>query len=139
MIKVIYGKKGSGKTKRIIDDANESIKELKGDVLFLDDDNRYMFDLRHEIRFINAGEYGVKSGETFYGFICGLLAQNFDVSLVFVDAFLKLTGCAKGGIENLGWLFDKLNRISSQHAVQFVLSVSGDPQEAPEFIQQYII
>jgi hypothetical protein len=139
LIRVICGKKGTGKTKRIIDQANESIKEQKGDVLFLDDDNRYMFDLRHEIRFINASEYGVHTGEMFYGFVCGLLAQNFDVSLVFVDAFLKLTGCAKGGIEKLEWLFDKLNRIGKQHSVRFVLSVSGDPQEVPEFVRQYCI
>ncbi|GHU73944.1 hypothetical protein AGMMS49992_14050 [Clostridia bacterium] len=142
MIKVIYGKKGSGKTKRIIDLANESIKEQKGDVLFLDDDNRYMFDLRHEIRFINAGEYGVHSGDTFYGFVGGLLAQNFDVSLIFVDAFLKLTGCAKGGeaaIKGLGWLFDKLKQIGSQHSVDFVLSVSGDPDTCPDFIKEYCV
>lgn len=136
MIQVIYGKKGSGKTKRLIDMANESIKEQKGDVLFIDDDNRYMFDLRHEIRFINAGEYDVHTAEVFYGFICGLLAQNFDVSLIFVDAFLKLT---RAEIAQLGWLFDKLNTIGRQHEVRFVISVSGDPAEMPEFIAPYII
>ena len=37
MIQVIHGKKGSGKTKRILDQANEAIKEHKGDVIFIDD------------------------------------------------------------------------------------------------------
>ena len=74
MVQVIYGKKGSGKTKRLIDLANEAVKEEQGDVLFIDDDNRYIFDLRHEIRFINAGDYGVRSAQMFGGFICGLLA-----------------------------------------------------------------
>ena len=55
MIQVIHGKKGSGKTKRILDQANDAIKEHKGDVIFIDDDNRYMYDLRHEVRFVNAG------------------------------------------------------------------------------------
>jgi hypothetical protein len=136
MITIIYGKKGSGKTKRIIDQANESIKEQKGDILFIDDDNRYMFDLRHEIRFINAGEYGVRSAQMFYGFVCGLLAQNFDVSLVFVDAFLKLCG---GNIDELAWLFEKLESFTSRHDVRFVLSVSGDPDAMPEFIKKYTI
>jgi len=131
MIQVIYGTKGSGKTKRLIDLANQSIKEQKGDVLFIDDDNRYMFDLRHEIRFINAGEYGVRTAEMFYGFICGLLAQNFDVSLIFVDAFLKLT---RSEISELGWLFEKLSLLARQHEVHFVLSVSGDPSVVPEYI-----
>ena len=74
MIQVIHGKKGSGKTKRILDQANEAIKEHKGDVIFIDDDNRYMYDLRHEVRFVNAGEYGSDSPEMFFGFLCGMLA-----------------------------------------------------------------
>ena len=57
MIQVIAGKKGSGKTKRIIDMANQATQESKHDIVFIDDDNRYMFDLRHEVRFINASEY----------------------------------------------------------------------------------
>ena len=90
MIQVIHGKKGSGKTKRILEMANAAIQEHRGDVVFLDDDNRYMFDLRHEVRFVNAGEYGSDSPEMFFGFLCGMLAQNFDISVIFVDAFLKL-------------------------------------------------
>lgn len=136
MIQVIYGKKGSGKTKRLIDFANDSIKEQKGDVLFIDDDNRYMFDLRHEIRFINAGEYDVHTAEMFYGFICGLLAQNFDVSLIFVDAFLKL---ARADINTLEWLFQKLAQISERHEVRFVISASGDPEQMPEYLRSYVI
>lgn len=136
MIEVIYGKKGSGKTKRLIDMANDSIKDQKGDVLFIDDDNRYMFDLRHEIRFINAGEYDVHNAQMFSGFVCGLLAQNFDIRLVFVDAFLKLV---KDDVENLQWLFDRLKAVSEKHSVRFVISCSGDMDTAPEYLKQYII
>ena len=41
MIQIIFGKKGSGKTKRILDMANASVKEAKGNVLFVDDDRSY--------------------------------------------------------------------------------------------------
>ena len=136
MIQVIYGKKGSGKTKRILDMANDSIRDQKGDVLFIDDDNRYMFDLRHEIRFINAGEYDVHNAQMFSGFVCGLLAQNFDISLVFVDAFLKLV---KEDIEKLEWLFDRLKAVALRHNVRFVISCNGDRGAAPEFLQEYLI
>ncbi len=136
MIELIYGKKGSGKTKRLIDMANDSIKDQKGDVLFIDDDNRYMFDLRHEIRFINAGEYGVHNAQMFSGFICGLLAQNFDIRLIFVDAFLKLV---KDDVNNLKWLFDMLESVSQKNHVNFVISCSGAVEDAPEFVKQYII
>ena len=136
MIQVIYGKKGTGKTKRILDMANDSIKDQKGDVLFIDDDNRYMFDLRHEIRFINAGEYDVHNAQMFLGFVYGLLAQNFDTSLVFVDAFLKLV---REDIHALSWMFERLGTVAEKHNVRFVISCNGDQGAAPEFLRQYLI
>ena len=136
MIQVIHGKKGSGKTKRILDMANEAIKEHKGDVIFVDDDTRYMFDLRHEVRFVNAGEYGSDSPEMFFGFLCGMLAQNFDISVIFVDAFMKLV---KTDIENTEEFFRRLEALSDRHNVQFILSVNVDDAVAPEFIKKYFI
>ena len=90
MIQIIFGKKGSGKTKRILDMANTSIKEAKGNVLFVDDDKSYTLSLKPQIRFIDASEYAVKGEETFYGFLAGILAGNYDISVLYVDAFLKL-------------------------------------------------
>ena len=136
MIQVIHGKKGSGKTKRILDLANEAIKEHKGDVIFIDDDNRYMFDLRHEVRFVNAGEYGSDSPEMFFGFLCGMLAQNFDISVIFIDAFLKLV---KADVEKTQDFFSRLEKLSLAHNVDFILSVSCDDAVAPEFIKKYFI
>lgn len=136
MIQVIHGKKGSGKTKRIIDMANDAIKTQKGDVVFVDDDNRYMFDLRHEVRFVNAGEYGMTGPEMFYGFLCGMLAQNFDVHLVFIDAFLKLVNVKPNETE---WFFRQLDSLGEKRDILFVLSVSCDDAEAPEYIRKYFI
>ena len=136
MIQVIHGKKGSGKTKRILDLANEAIKAHKGDIIFVDDDNRYMFDLRHEVRFVNAGEYGSDSPEMFFGFLCGMLAQNFDISVIFVDAFMKLV---KTDIENTEDFFRRLEALSDRHNVQFVLSISVDDAAAPDFVRKYFI
>ena len=136
MIQVIHGKKGSGKTKRILDMANGAIKEYKGDIIFIDDDNRYMFDLRHEVRFVNAGEYGSDSPAMFVGFLCGMLAQNFDISVIFVDAFLKLV---KTEVDNTEEFFRRLEELSAKHNVEFVLSVNVDDDAAPEFIKKYFI
>ena len=136
MIQIIAGKKGSGKTKRIIDMTNISVKEAKHDVVFIDDDNRYMFDINHKVRFINAGEYGVHSAEMFLGFLCGMLAQNFDVGLIFIDAFLKLV---KGDLNDMEWVFKKMETLCQKHNVDFVLSVSEDADKLPEFVKGYLI
>ncbi len=136
MIQIIHGKKGSGKTKRILDMANTMVKDAKGDVVFIDDDNRYMFDLRHEVRFVNAGEYGSDSPEMFFGFLCGMLAQNFDIHIVFIDAFLKLVKVDVDKTENF---FRRLQELGDRHNVLFVLSVNCDDSVAPEFMKKYFI
>ena len=136
MIQVIHGKKGSGKTKRILDMANEAIKEHKGDIIFVDDDNRYMYDLRHEVRFVNASDYGSDSPEMFFGFLCGMLAQNFDISVIYIDAFLKLAHVEMADCKSI---MDEMNELGSKHQVDFVLSLSADPEEIPVFYRQYMI
>ncbi len=136
MIQVVHGKKGSGKTKRIIDMANNAVKEQSGIVVFIDDDNRYMFDVQQPVRFVNAGEYGMSSPEMFYGFLCGMVAQNFDITYVVIDAFLKLVNVKA---EETEWFFGQLERLAEKNNVTFVLSVSCDDSEAPEYIRKYFI
>ena len=136
MIQAIYGKKGSGKTKRIIDMANTASKENDGALVFIDDDNRYMFDLHHEIRFVNATEYSVSSPDMFLGFLCGIISSNYDMSCLYIDGFLRLVNAQ---LADLGSLFERLAAIASDHKVTVVISVSGDPESVPEFLKPYLI
>ena len=136
MIQIIAGNKGSGTTKRLIDMTNRTAHETAGDVTFLDDDNRYMFDIDHRVRFINAGEYHVHTAEMFLGFLSGMLSQNFDISYVFIDAFTKL---CKTDLNEAAWLFEAMEELCAKHQVNFVLSVSADPAVLPDFIRKYII
>lgn len=136
MIQIIFGKKGSGKTKRIIDLANDSVNNTKGDIVFVDDDNRYMFDLRHEIRFINAKEYGISTPKMFTGFIAGLIASNYDISQIFIDGFLRITNAE---LSLLKPFLDVLKTLCEKGHVNVILSISGDPDTVPEFFKEYII
>jgi hypothetical protein len=136
LIQVIAGRKGSGKTKRIIDMANKASQDSKHDIVFIDDDNRYMFDLRHEVRFLNASEYDLTSDQMFIGFLTGMVAQNFDVGLILIDAFMKLI---KLDLSETEPFFKRLEGISEKHNVDFVLSVSEAPDQLPAFIQKFVI
>ena len=140
MIQVVLGKKGSGKTKRLIDLANDALKSEHGVIVFMDDDKRYMYDLRHEIRFVNAGEFALgehRSADWFYGLLGGMMSVNYDISLVFVDAFGKLVN--NSDWHQLGDLFARLESLCAQHNVNLVISVSGDPEELPEFITRFAV
>ena len=136
MIQVIYGKKGSGKTKRILDMANQASKTSDGDLVFIDDDNRYMFDLRHEVRFINATEYKVSSPNMFLGFLSGIIASNYDMTKLFVDGFLRLV---KAEMADLEVFFQRLDSMCENHKVDLVISAGGDPETMPEYLKKYII
>ena len=136
MIQVIMGKKGSGKTKRLIDQANDALKVEHGSVVFIDDDTRYMYDLRHEIRFVDASDYKIASADMFYGFVSGMLSMNFDISVICVDAFVKIVNADMKTMEPF---FARLEELSKARNVNFVISISGDPAELPEFITRYAI
>ena len=136
MIQVIAGKKGSGKTKRLIDLTNTTARDAEHDVIFLDDDNRYMFDVDHKVRFINAEDYHIHNADMFIGFLCGMLSSNFDIGTVFIDAFLKL---CHTDLQNTGEVVKTLAELGTKHNVDFVLSLSADPEELPEHLRQYLI
>ncbi len=139
MIQVILGEKGTGKTKRLIDMTNDAVKVEHGDIVFIDDDKRYMYDLRHEIRFVDASEY-VKgfTAEAFLAFVSGMLAANFDISMIFVDAFRKLVTSPLDAPETAA-MFQGLERLSAEHSCGFVLSVSQKADRVPEYISKYAL
>jgi len=136
MIQMIYGKKGSGKTKRILDMANDAVQACTGSIAFIDDDNSYMFDLKNQIRFINASEYAVSNPDMFLGFLKGILASNYDLSLLFVDGFLRIVNAEMVELEQF---FSYLEKYADKAGVTLVLSVSGDQDTAPEYVKKYII
>ena len=72
----------------------------------------------------------------FVGFVCGMLSSNFDVGTVFVDAFLKL---AHVTAEESEPIFRALSELGTKHQVDFVLSMSVDPEEVPDFAKQFLI
>ena len=141
LIQIILGDKGSGKTKRLIDLVNESLKNEHGDIIFIDDDKRYMYDLRHEIRFVDASEYPVGrkcQASEMLGFICGMLSANFDLSLIAMDAFMKLVRTPLDDPE-MKVFFEKLEALSEAHHCNFQISVSAQAESVPEFIRKYVI
>ena len=136
MIQIIFGKKGSGKTKRILDMANASVKEAKGNVLFIDDDKSYTLSLKPQIRFIVASEYAVKGEQPFYGVLAGILAGNYDISVIYIDAFLKLV---KATPAELVGFFAKLEALVANANCDVVISFSEDAANVPESIRKYQI
>ena len=136
MIEIICGEKGTGKTKRIISLANGISDQAKGSMVFIDDDNSYMYDLGYSIRFINVTDYALSDPDMFLGFLCGLCASDFDLEYVFVD---KLENVVHADLSELMSFFQQLETLSKQHSLHIILSVSKGEEDLPSFLRPYVM
>ncbi len=135
MIKVFYGKKGMGKTKQMLENANAIVTQSSGNVVYIDDSNELMVKLSHKIRFINILDYPVSGAEPFLGFICGVASQNYDIETIFIDG---LTYIVHQGIDSMRNFFTGIDKISKEHNVHFYISINGDENNIPDFIAPYV-
>ena len=133
MIKVFYGKKGTGKTKHMLENANEIVVEAKGNVVYIDDSNEQLMKLAREIRFVNVMDYPVKGTDAFLGFICGIASQNYDIETIFIDGLNYIVGDA--GLEAF---FTGLETFEKQNNLGFFISINGDENNVPAFIKKFI-
>jgi len=138
MIKVIAGNNGTGKTRRLIDTAVEAIKSESGIVVFIDKDKSHMMELPHEIRFVDASEYsGNGTADALLGFVSGMLAGNYDITMVCVDGFKKLTKATP--IAETEAFFTALDALSAKFNCTFVLNVGEEQSALPPFVARYAI
>ena len=133
MIRLIYGKKGSGKSKKLLDMANAEVDTASGNIVYIDDNNRCIYDLKHEIRFINTADYGIDNADKLYGFICGILSGDFDISSIYIDGLKKFI---KKEDKELAQLLTGLDGLFSDIDAYMVLSGS---EQAPNFLEKYLM
>lgn len=131
MISVIYGAKGTGKTKRIIDAANTAGEKASGKVIYITD-NGQSLGIAPNIRFINLSEYDIVDEAQFIGFVKGMLATDFDIQHVFIDGMSRLV---KRPAEELKPVFEALEKAGDK--VDFVVTVSTD--KLPAFLKSYAV
>ena len=136
MIGIIFGEKGTGKTKHILDMANKKAGEAKGSIVFIDDDNSYMYDLSNKIRFINSSDYKIFTPKMLYGFLCGIAAMDFDLEYIFIDGFVAI---AHHGAETLEGLFNQLEKFADDHNLNIILSINGSVKSVPAFLQDKLL
>ena len=134
-MKIIYGTKGTGKTKKIIDLANENAKSAKGHVVFITDTDRYAFDLKQPIRFLNTSDFNVKSEDALAGFLKGIVAANADNEFVFVDGVARI--CDKPLVETCD-LFESMEALEKQYGVKCTITCSAAKEDLPKFIVKYV-
>ncbi len=137
MIQIIAGEKGKGKTKILIDKANDEIKAVKGNVVYLDKSNKHMYELNNKIRMINVKDYPISNTDEFVGFICGIASSDHDLEKVYLDSFLKIGNISDNSI--IESVINRFKEISEQFKVDFIISISVNESDLPDNSKDYII
>ena len=135
MIKVIYGAKGTGKTKMMIDAANAAVEQAKGHLIFITDSKRGMYDLEREVRFIDVTEFDIAGEVALCGFIKGVIAGNHDNEFVFIDGVMRIAGKP---VAEMAAFFYMLEKVAKDTGVTVTVSVSAAKEELPDFVSKYL-
>ena len=135
MIKIIYGAKGTGKTKMLIDAANAAVKEAKGHLIYISDTKRGMYDLERDVRFIDTSEYDVAGEVALCSFVKGVIAGNNDNEYVFIDGIVRIAG--KPAAE-MASFFYMLEKVAEKNGITVTVTVSATKEELPDFITKYL-
>lgn len=131
MVTLIIGKKGSGKTKKLIERANEAIEKSNGNVVVIEKGLKLTYDISHQARLIDIDAYGIQGLDAFFGFVSGICAGNYDVTDIFIDSTLKIIG---SDLEALAIFAEKLSALAALADTKITLSVSADAEELPKSI-----
>ena len=134
MIKLITGKKGTGKTKILIDQINDAVRSTNGNLVCIEKGDNIRRSISFRVRWCDTESFAIEGADAFYGFVAGMLAGNYDIKDVFVDGILNIVG---RDYDALGNLFEKLDKLTGEEAT-VVFTVSADDSELPESVKQFI-
>ena len=137
MVKLIMGLSGSGQTKTLISLVSEAIEKEQGNVVCIEKSRHLTYDIPYQARLIDAGTYDIGSYEFLKGLICGVHAGNYDITHFFIDNFYKLVGDKSS--EALCTFIAWLDKFAAAEKIDFVISISVDPETVPEELKKYMI
>ncbi|MDR1953533.1 MAG: ATP-binding protein [Clostridiales Family XIII bacterium] len=135
MVNLIVGHKGTGKTKTMIDLANSRAESSDGHVIFINKNQRLMYDLIHEIRVVSMEDYDeITNSDEYVGFLYGIISSDHDIDAIFIDSILKH---ADVNTEDIPEFLARLKVISNQHGIDFIVSLSADLDELSNDVQDF--
>lgn len=135
MINVIIGEKGTGKTARLIEAVHTAEQAATGSVVFINKGKRHVLDLSHTVRLVDTEEYAIASYEEFFGFVSGILSQNYDIAHIFVDSITKIVNDDMAAFEKF---LDRIAPIADASNAEIQIILSMNPDDVSDGIKKYV-
>jgi len=135
MKKEIIGEKGTGKTARLIEAVHIAEQDAQGSVIFINKGKRHVLELSHKVRLVDTDDYSIKSYDEFYGFMCGILSQNYDIAHIFVDSIAKIVNDDLAAFEKF---LNDFAPVAEANNAEITIILSMKPEDATDGIKKYI-
>ena len=127
MVKLLIGHKGTGKTKLMVEMANDEVEVSNGSVIFINKNSRLMYDLKYRIRVVCMEDFEyITNSDEYIGFIYGIISSDHDIETIYIDSILKHADFTLGDIPHF---LERLKTISKNYGMDFVVSLSADQEE----------
>ena len=134
-VSLIVGHKGSGKTKMMIELANDRARDSDGRVVFVNKNHRLIYDLVHQIRVVCMEDYEeITNSDEYIGFLYGIISGDHDIEAIFIDSILKHADVHKDDIPEF---LARLRVISEQRDIDFIVSLSADLEELSDDVSDF--
>ncbi|MCM1180168.1 MAG: twitching motility protein PilT [Clostridium sp.] len=137
MIELVVGEKGKGKTKILMGKANNDIKVTGGNIIYLDRNNKHMYELSNRVRLINVPDYNIRSADMFLGFVYGIASQDHDLDRMFLDNFMSIA-CVET-VEEVEDMLKELSAISDKFEIDFVIGISMGKDDLTEYLKELVV
>lgn len=134
-MQLIVGLKGTGKTKALIEEVNKASRETNGAVICIEYGRKLTFDIKYHARLVDVQEYGIDTADKLYGFVCGLLAGNYDITELFIDNTIKICNNDIAAFEDF---IVKVEKLTSEHKIECVVTASVEASALSEKTSAYI-
>ena len=134
-MKLLAGVKGTGKTKALIEEVNKVCGESNGSVVCVEKGKKLTFDLKYQARLVNSEEYGITNGDMLYGFLCGLLSANYDITEIFIDGAYAI---CEDRVDELECFLKKAAEITKKNNVECLVTASIDPAALSEEVRAFL-
>ncbi|MBE7011063.1 MAG: hypothetical protein E7415_00105 [Ruminococcaceae bacterium] len=136
MIKIYIGLKGCGKTKKLIDAVNDAINVEKGNVVCITEGQRLIHDIDRNARLVDTESFDIANFDMFVGMLSGIIAQDFDVTHIFVDSLFK--SVPNETMENVDSFVEAIEKLENKFNVSFTLMISAEEAAATELVKKYM-
>lgn len=135
MIQIIAGGKGTGKTKELITKANDAALLSVSPIIYLDKNNKHMYELSNQIRMINVSDFHIENFQMFCGFLYGIASQDYNLKEIYLDSFLTIAHIESSELEQA---VEAMARFSDSQGIDLVISVSMSADEMPEAVKELV-